>query len=265
MLPCEERFSQNGNDHSPAMNSPQPRLRFLDALVLLLSIYVISALLIELTLPLPETARQLMSGLDLVVCAVFFADFSIRFHRAESKLRFMRWGWLDLISCIPVGFFALGRAVRIVQIIRILRAFRSTRMVVAYLQQHRTSSLFWTAALMALMILLFGMIAILLLETGPDSTIKTPFDALWWSVTTMTTVGYGDCYPVTTEGRIIGMLLMVIGVGFFGVLTGLFARFFVEPDFRREDSELRELINEVRQLRERLESIETRPAETHIG
>jgi len=239
-----------------------PRLRFLDALVLLLSIYVFVALLVDLTTLLPENVRELMCYVDWFVCSIFFLDFIVRFRRAESKAAFMRWGWIDLLSCIPADIFTIGRAVRIVQIVRILRAFRSARAIMSYLHQHRARSLAGTTMLMALVLLLFSMIAILVFEQDAASNIKSPMDALWWGITTMTTVGYGDRYPVTMEGRFVAMILMITGVGLFGVLTGLFARIFVEPDLKKEDSDIKELVTEVRLLRERLESIEKRSDDT---
>lgn len=70
--------------------------------------------------------------------------------------------------------------------------------------------------------------AILQLENDPNSNIKTAEDALWWSNVTITTVGYGDKFPVTTSGRILGAALMTVGVGIFGTLTALMASWFVE-------------------------------------
>jgi voltage-gated potassium channel len=94
---------------------------------------------------------------------------------------------------------------------------------------------------------------VLVFETDAQSNIRTPFDALWWAVSTMTTVGYGDKFPVTVEGKIVAMILMILGVGLFGVLTGLFARLFVAPDLKPEDADIAALTAEVRALRERLE------------
>jgi voltage-gated potassium channel len=84
-------------------------------------------------------------------------------------------------------------------------------------------------------------IAILELETAKESNIKTAEDALWWTYTTITTVGYGDKYPVTTEGRILAMVLMTFGVGFFGTFTAYVASIFVrgnqpeQEDFKTTD------------------------------
>ncbi|HTU99381.1 MAG TPA: potassium channel family protein, partial [Luteitalea sp.] len=93
----------------------------------------------------------------------------------------------------------------------------------------------------------------------PASNIKTAEDAIWWAATTITTVGYGDRFPVTTEGRMIAAMLMAAGVGVFGVLSGLLAAWFTEPaqaSAQRDEAiaELRALRDEIRMLQERLDA-----------
>lgn len=105
----------------------------------------------------------------------------------------------------------------------------------------------------------------LLFEDDVTSTIKSLFDAIWWSVSTVTTVGYGDKVPVTPEGRIVAIVLMLGGIGLFGVLTGLFARMLVQAEFKREESELANLVAEVRLLRERIEQMEKEPRRDSSG
>ena len=75
-------------------------------------------------------------------------------------------------------------------------------------------------------VVIFGSISILLVENDPASNIKSAEDAIWWALVTVTTVGYGDKFPVTTEGRIIGVALMFVGVGLFGTFTGYVASWF---------------------------------------
>lgn len=87
--------------------------------------------------------------------------------------------------------------------------------------------------MIALLMIIFSGIAILQVEKAPTSNIKTAEDAIWWAYTTITTVGYGDKYPVTTEGRIIAMVLMTVGVGLFGTFTAYVASFFVSE--KKED------------------------------
>jgi voltage-gated potassium channel len=81
--------------------------------------------------------------------------------------------------------------------------------------------------MIAILMVIFSSIAILQVENVPNSNIKTAEDALWWSYVTVTTVGYGDKFPVTLEGRIIAGFLMTTGVGLFGTFTGFVASWFV--------------------------------------
>ena len=202
----------------------------------------------------PPEVSLLLDRIDTFVCVIFLADFALRFRRAPSKLAFMKWGWIDLISSIPAyDFLRWGRMVRV---IRILRAFRSARHLVAFLYLRRTRNLALTVVLTAFVLVIFSSIAVLVFEDEKESNIRTPFDAVWWAVSTMTTVGYGDKVPVTVEGKIVAMILMVVGVGLFGVLTGLFARIFMGPDLKKEDADIAALAMEIRLLRERIEKME---------
>jgi voltage-gated potassium channel len=81
--------------------------------------------------------------------------------------------------------------------------------------------------MMTFLLVVFASIGILLCETNAASNIKTAGDAIWWSMTTVTTVGYGDRYPVTTGGRVVAMVLMLGGVGLFGALSGIIASTFL--------------------------------------
>ena len=102
-----------------------------------------------------------------------------------------------------------------------------------------------------------GSMAIFNLEmASPDRNIKTPSDALWWSVVTITTVGYGDRYPVTDGGRIVASVLMIAGVGLFGTFTGFVASMFVEPDFKREENEIHSLVLQIKALRNEIRVVD---------
>jgi len=227
--------------------------------VLVLSVYVLGAMLAEYVLPVDDDMRHLLNRIDFFVCMVFLADFCARFYKAESKLRFMKWGWIDLLSSIPnVDPLRWGRLARIFRIIRVLRALGSTRRIVAFLYRRRMSGLFGTALLVTFLLLVFSSIAILALEDEEGSNIKTPSDAIWWAFTTITTVGYGDRFPVTTEGRIVAVILMVAGISLFGVFTGLFAKMFMEPDVQRDESDIKGLMEEVRQLRAKIDRMDAK-------
>jgi voltage-gated potassium channel len=92
-----------------------------------------------------------------------------------------------------------------------------------------------------------------LFEQGGPGTIQDFPAALWWAATTVTTVGYGDTYPVTAEGRGIAVLLMIMGIAFFGILTANVAAYFVET---KEESSNAELERKLDQVLQRLSTIE---------
>jgi voltage-gated potassium channel len=180
--------------------------------------------------------------------------FFVRFHRAPSKAQFMKWGWIDFVSSIPmINVFRVGRVVRMIRVFRILRAFRSMKNLLTYFFQYRKFTSFTAVAASSLCVMVFSAIAVLNVEDSPDANIKNTGDAFWWAFVTMTTVGYGDKYPLSTEGRIIGCVLMTAGTGLFATLTGLIASMFLQS--RTSESELKQLAQEVRTLAQKIESI----------
>jgi len=88
-------------------------------LILVFSFVALGALVADLFLEVPKEAARLLNVLDTIICGVFLVDFSVRFYQAESKLRFMRWGWIDLLASIPnLEVLRWGRLVRVLQITR---------------------------------------------------------------------------------------------------------------------------------------------------
>ena len=223
-------------NESSGQAAERNRLGFLNIFIVVLSIYVLVALIIDTFFRLNPEISRLLALVDDFICVIFLIDFCIRFYRAESKREFMKWGWIDLISSIPTfAYFRVGRAFRLIRILRVLRAFRSIRDFAGHVFRHRTQGAFSSVAIIAVLMWIFSSIAILQVEDAPDSNIKTAGDALWWSYVTITTVGYGDRYPVTAEGRIIAAVLMTVGAGLVGTFTGFLASWFVEG--RKEEQE----------------------------
>lgn len=203
----------------------------LNLLVIVLSIYVLLELLLSTFFKLSTETTLLLDYIDNGICIFFLLEFFIRFYKAESKLKFMKWGWIDLLSSIPMLDVArAGRTFRLIRLLRILRAFRSTRHLVNHLLQKKAKGAFGIVAVIALLMIIFSSIAILQVETDANSNIKTAGDAIWWAYVTITTVGYGDKYPVTTEGRIIAAFLMTTGVGLFGTFAGYVSSWFLNNE-----------------------------------
>jgi voltage-gated potassium channel len=168
---------------------------------------------------------------------VFLADFFARLRQARDKrLYFTKGlGWLDLISCVP--FLRIARLVRIGRVIHKLRAEGGMASTMAALGEARASSSLLAVVFIAILVWEFGSLAILAVEVrNPDGNIKTASDALWYSLVTMSTVGYGDRYPVSNLGRVIGAFIILVGVGLFGTLTGFLANAFLAPKTKASEA-----------------------------
>lgn len=200
--------------------------------------------------PGPEV-RSLLDHADTAVCVLFFIDFCVTLWRAENRMRYLAtWGWIDLVSSIPMLDAARwGRIARATRIFRVIRAMRATTLLGRALIEGRAQTGIFAAVLTAILLLLVSSISILQVETVRESNITGAEDALWWALTTITTVGYGDRFPVTTEGRAVAAVLMCAGVGLFGTFSAYLASVFVSPGVREESREIVDLRREIAELR----------------
>lgn len=224
-------MEKSDNETIKTISENEGELGFLNLLIIILSFYVLSSLIIETFFTLPKEISKVLNYVDNLICVIFLFDFTLRFKKAENKLKFMKWGWIDLISSVPtLDFMRAGRLLRLIRLIRLIRAFRSTRHIVEHVFKNKMQGTLTSVTIISVLMLLFSSIAILQFETAPNSNIKTAEDAIWFSYSTITTVGYGDKYPVTIEGRIIAAILMTVGVGLFGTFTAFVSSWFVKSD-----------------------------------
>lgn len=194
--------------------------------ILILSIALLAGLAAELILRVPLEVARLILFIDTTICLLLFIDWLYRFFGAKSKLRFMRWGWIDLLACIPT--IEAFRWLRLFRILRLLLAVRTFARFKRVLASSKTSAGLSGVGVIAILMISFGSIGVLMVEYDkPDANITTAEDALWWAIVTTTTVGYGDHYPVSTAGRLIASGLMITGIGLFGTLSGVAAGFFL--------------------------------------
>lgn len=240
------------------MNSSQPKpspdVGFIQIAILILSLVLLCALAIDTLLRLPQEVQNVIQAADTAVCVILLADFFVRLYRAESKWAFMKWGWIDLIASIPnLDILRWGRLVRVLQIIRLLRGIRFVRRAFSLVLEHRIEGGAVSLGLMAFLLVAFSSVSILVVERDAGANIKCAEDAIWWSIATITTVGYGDKYPVTTEGRAIGTVLMVCGVGMFAGLSGLVASLFLGGR-EQKSGDLRQILEKLAQIEAQLES-----------
>ena len=197
-----------------------------------------------------DSTRAILWYADAAVCVIFFLDFLIAFWRAPSRLHYLRtWGWIDLLSSVPViESLRWGRAARVLRILRVLRGVKSARTVAHFVFARREQSAFLASVLLSLLLIVCCSIAVLEFEVPAGGNIVTPEDAMWWAISTMTTVGYGDLYPITAEGRIVAVFLMTAGVGVFALLSGLIASWFLSPAAEEANTDREEIKALLREL-----------------
>lgn len=222
--------------------------------VLLLSMSALALTAAMALVDARSAVGQLLEYADLTVCVVFLLDFVVSLAYAPNKMRYlMTWGWLDAVSAIPaIDFARWGRAARIFRVLRVLRAIRATRVVASLAVRYRARNAFLAAALVLMLMVFTCSVGALHFEGDAGGNIRTAPDALWWAISTVTTVGYGDLYPVTWEGRLIATLLMLTGVGVFSSLAGAMSSLFLAPTVSNENCELQRLSVEVASLRDML-------------
>jgi voltage-gated potassium channel len=198
---------------------------------LILSVFAIVVLGLSVFVPMGSQPRRVLNYADDALCAFFFIDFLISMKNAPNRWAyFARWGWIDLLSCIPYGdYFRTGRVARIFRVFRVLRAIRSARMLATLILDRRAQSALLATSLSAFVLIILASIGILQFEDVAGANIVGAEDALWWTMETITTVGYGDRYPITTEGRVLASAVMVAGVGLTAMYTGALAAWFLRP------------------------------------
>lgn len=205
--------------------------------ILVLTVYSL-AMMVLLLLPLDPETRALVNAYDNAICVIFLIDFAGNLLGARPRRAYFigQRGWLDLIGSIPsFGFipftalFRLARVSRLARITRLLRGQAGKDLVLDVLRNRGQYATFITI-LLAGMVLSVASILVLQFESrSPDANITSGGDALWWGLVTITTVGYGDTYPVTFLGRLTGIFVMFAGIGIIGALASILASLLVTP------------------------------------
>jgi voltage-gated potassium channel len=219
--------------------------------MLILSLLALATLAVEAIFSLDQDTRQILNYADNLVCALFFVDFLAVFFRTKNKRRYLlTWGWIDLLSSIPmIDVLRWGRAARVMRIFRVLRGVRAARILSVFILERRAESAFLATTLLSIILIVVSAVSVLHFENGAEANIRTPEDAVWWAVTTITTVGYGDKYPVTSEGRFVATILMGAGVGLFGTFSGFVAAWFLAPAQAKREGEIAVLQREITEIK----------------
>ncbi len=183
-----------------------------------------------------ETIDMVLGVINIIMTPIFLGDFCYRFFTTHAKSHYFwrNFGWADLLSSLPFPQLKVLRLFRLWRVARLFIEFGARNLLHQFIT-HRAENALLTVMFLVLCVLEFGSIAVLRAEaTSPDANITTASDAIWWTYVTITTVGYGDKYPTTNWGRIVGVFVMTAGVGLFGTLSGFLANKFLTPPATKE-------------------------------
>jgi voltage-gated potassium channel len=213
-----------------------------ETFILLLSLYVLIELSIEIIIPLDSKTLLVLERIDFVICLFFLGDFFYFLSKADDKWTYFKKRWIDFLSSIPfVGVFRMLRITRIVRFVKLLKLLKLLKggkgliPIVRWLLGNKLRNLLVSYILILVIVLFYSSLAFYSFEKDLNPNINEFFDAFWWAFITVTSVGYGDIFPITKIGKVIAMILTLSGMGLFSVVTAeLSAKFitYIKEDKR---------------------------------
>jgi len=196
-----------------------------EIIMALLAIVVVAILVIDLSYILPQNVTLTFSFIDNIILVIFAIDYFTRLYLSIDKVKFFKSNIIDLISIIPFNSaFQTIRILRLSKLLKFVKVFRSVSLILKfrkYMDKFLRTNNFNYIIWITLFTLFLGAVGIHFSEGISFG------NALWWSFVTISTVGYGDISPVTPLGRIIAGTIMLVGIGFLGMLTATIATFFL--------------------------------------
>lgn len=253
----------SGGEAASTADHPRPLYRELpsgriehraEPIILVLALLVIPAIVLEEASA--DWLRALALGLNVIIWIGFAVELAFVLRVSRHRGRTLRAHWLDaaiVVLSVPVmpAFLQGTRALRLLRLLRFVRiALFGGRAIAAARRLFSPSGLRYVALLVLLLIVVSG--AALTAVEAENEKVDSIEDGIWWAVTTITTVGYGDVIPETRAGRAIAAVVMFLGIGFVAMLTATVAATFVKQD--EKPDELRQELKEISQRLERIES-----------
>jgi len=205
------------------------------------------AIMVVMLLPVSASTYKLLQVYENLICIIFLIDFFLNLRGSNPKSAYFihERGWLDLLGSIPSiglafkysGLLRLARLSRLTRISRLMRG-KNKDALVKDIVENRSQYTVFVTILSTILVLTIGSVLVLQFESqSPDANIQQGGDSLWYSLVTITTVGYGDFYPVTLGGRIAAFFIMMMGVGIIGVLASILSSVLVGSPPPADESE----------------------------
>ena len=228
------------------MNTP-----YLSKFVLIFSILNLFNMGFQTFYKQTENVYFLLNVFDSFVCGIFINNWIVNFRNAKDKKAFLKWGWFDLLLSIPMPHSIW---IQYHTVLRLIRSIRSLKYIYDYFSADEKTSKFVDCCFVGITFVLFSAIAVFNCEKHIDgANIKNLSDSLWWAMATVTTIGYGDRYPVSDIGRVIGGFVMIIGVGLYASFTGFIVSKFIS------DERVDELLKDNEEMKKTLKQILEKP------
>lgn len=191
-----------------------------DIFLMILGFLYLAAFSVEVIFELSPTTLKVLEAISLFIFLIFAADLVLRvviswsdFKSLNGFINFLKHNWLGILALMA----PMLRSLAVLRVLVVLRG-------IAPFMQSRVSKLSFYVGTALPLIIFTASVSVLEAEgANPDANIRSLSDAIWWSLVTVTTVGFGDRYPVTTEGRAVASLLIFVGIALFSTLTAVIA------------------------------------------
>ena len=229
-------MAANSTTENTTTASAAKKLTTYDLVIGILAIFSLIILIPLYFGNLSQSDKDVLIILEDSLCAVFLFDFFRSLHLAPDKWGYFLkgGGWLDLLGSIPFSAFAIFRVARLFRVVRLLRKMTGGELQRILTRRLAQSTLLFTLVVALLLVFTISWGVLLAEQNAPHANIVTYHDAVWWAFVTITTVGYGDYFPVTTVGQFLAVILMFFGLGIIGVLSSYLATTFISFQRRSE-------------------------------
>lgn len=257
-VPRDPQFVKSALRELRTHNGYERWSRATDGPLLILAVVFVVVLVLPLMVDLPPAAEVAVAAANVGIWAAFAVDYVARLYLSLDRRHYVRSHILDLVIVLLPMLRPL-RALRILRVLRVGSVAALAHKRAAQSLHARVTTYVVSAATVSLVV---AGVAIREAERGsPDANIRSLPDGMWWAVTTVTTVGYGDHYPTTALGRVVALALMLVGIALLGVVTATIATWFVDrlQDVEEsveagQEATLEEVLSELREIRARLDA-----------
>lgn len=207
-----------------------------DLVMFLLAVLSVCLLSYEVMANSVNTA--VVHAIDLGIASICLLEFLWHFYRTKDKTFFLKHRWWELLAAIPVTtqmtqslrILMLGRFIPLLESFRFIRLAVRLKLLLDSSRKYTKHTFLIFISLLVILIMFLGAVWFHYFEYGVNPHIHNYFDSIWWAIVTMTTIGYGDIYPMTTGGRIVAIFLMFTGIGTLGAFIATINSYFIHKE-----------------------------------